>query len=183
MTRLGYVMTSYSAVLFTLVAAVFHPRPSLVWNASASAPTGLYAVRPMHHAVRGVLAVIRPPMALARFAAERRYLPLGVPLIKPVAATAGHTVCRSGPIITIDARSVGRALSRDGQGRPLPSWQGCRVLGAGELFVMNSAIRDSFDGRYFGPLPTSSVIGRARPLWTWPAPSQPSRSQDHDPDR
>lgn len=31
---------------------------------------------------------------------------------------------------------------------------------------MNPRSADSFDGRYFGPLPASSVIGRAIPLWT-----------------
>jgi type IV secretory pathway protease TraF len=31
---------------------------------------------------------------------------------------------------------------------------------------MNPEARDSLDGRYFGPLPTSSVIGRATPLYT-----------------
>jgi conjugative transfer signal peptidase TraF len=183
MSRRALLIGGALAVAGLLVPAVLPMPLGLVWNASASAPMGLYAIRPMRHPVRGVLAVIRPPMTLARFAAERRYLPLGVPLIKPVAATAHHTVCRAGLDITIDNRPVGHALAHDSHGRPLPSWQGCHVLSAGELFVMNAAVRDSFDGRYFGALPTSAVLGRARPLWTWPTSSQQSRSQDHDPDR
>jgi type IV secretory pathway protease TraF len=31
---------------------------------------------------------------------------------------------------------------------------------------MNWEVRDSLDGRYFGPMPAASVIGRAVPLWT-----------------
>ena len=31
---------------------------------------------------------------------------------------------------------------------------------------MNPASKHSFDGRYFGPLPASSIVGRAVPLWT-----------------
>ena len=31
---------------------------------------------------------------------------------------------------------------------------------------MNWQVRDSLDGRYFGPLPASAVIGRATPLYT-----------------
>ena len=42
----------------------------------------------------------------------------------------------------------------------------CRVIRDGELFLMNWDVRDSLDGRYFGPVPASSVIGRALPLWT-----------------
>jgi type IV secretory pathway protease TraF len=30
---------------------------------------------------------------------------------------------------------------------------------------MNPQSADSLDGRYFGPLPTASIVGRAIPLW------------------
>jgi type IV secretory pathway protease TraF len=61
---------------------------------------------------------------------------------------------------------MGEALARDRRGRELPVWQGCRTLGAGEIFLMNWDVQDSLDGRYFGPILKSSVIGRALPLWT-----------------
>ncbi len=169
MKRRDLLVMGGLAVAGLLVPAVTRTPPGLLWNASASAPIGLYTVRPLRHPVRGVLLVITPPAPIARFAAERHYLPLGVPLIKPVAATAGHTICRADRTITIDHRAVGRALLRDGHDRPLPVWQGCRTLGPGEVFVMNPAVGDSFDGRYFGALPTSAVLGRARPLWTEPS--------------
>ena len=31
---------------------------------------------------------------------------------------------------------------------------------------MNPGVKDSLDGRYFGVLPASSIIGRATPVWT-----------------
>ena len=31
---------------------------------------------------------------------------------------------------------------------------------------MNARVRDSFDGRYFGVLPSARIIGRAVPVWT-----------------
>ncbi len=31
---------------------------------------------------------------------------------------------------------------------------------------MNWSVEDSLDGRYFGPLPTGTIIGRAMPVWT-----------------
>jgi len=54
----------------------------------------------------------------------------------------------------------------DRSGRPLPIWQGCHVIADGEVFLMNWRSADSFDGRYFGALPTSAIIGTAVPLWT-----------------
>src|SRR5690606_23795810 len=95
----------------------------------------------------------------------RGYLPEGVPLLKHIAAKAGQRVCRIGDAVSVDARRVAIARARDGQGRPLPVWQGCRTLRPGELLLLNPAHPDSLDGRYFGPLPASAVIGRATPLW------------------
>ena len=61
---------------------------------------------------------------------------------------------------------LGTALDRDRMGRNLPVWQGCRRIAAGSIFFMNAAVSDSLDGRYFGPIPAGTVIGRATPVYT-----------------
>jgi conjugative transfer signal peptidase TraF len=136
--------------------------PWLVWNASASVPIGLYAVDTIIDAHTGDLVVVRPPEPLARFLADGGYLPRGVPLLKHVAALAGQSVGRS---VTVDAIEMGDARERDGRSRSLPVWQGCRVIATGDVFLMNPQSADSLDGRYFGPLPAASIVGRAIPLW------------------
>jgi conjugative transfer signal peptidase TraF len=141
-----------------------HP-PRLVWNASASVPIGLYAVETIIDVHAGDLVVVRPTEPLARFLAAGGYLPRGVPLLKHVAALAGQSVCRIGRSITVDAIQMGDALERDSRNRALPVWQGCRVVGQDEVFLMNPRSADSLDGRYFGPLPAASIVGRAIPLW------------------
>ena len=124
-------------------------------------PIGLYAI----HAV-GALRAIKPPEPLASFLADRGYLPHSVPLMKHVAALAGQSVCRNGLTVSVDSVTVGEARERDSRSRPLPSWQGCRVIAVDEVFLMNARSADSLDGRYFGPLPAASIVGRAAPLWT-----------------
>ncbi len=109
---------------------------------------------------------VRPPEPLATFLDLNGYLPVGVPILKRVLALPGQTVCRTGLTISVDAIEMGKALSRVRRGRPLPIWEGCRVLGQDQVFLMNWQSEDSLDGRYFGPLPTSAVIGQAVPLWT-----------------
>ena len=111
------------------------------------------------------LVVVMPPEPLATFLANGGYLPRGVPLIKRVLAVAGQTVCRQGFNITVDNLKIGAARERDSSGRLLPDWQGCRVLGDGDMFLMNP-LPGSLDGRYFGVLPVSSIVGRAVTLWT-----------------
>ena len=155
----------FVAVLSVTPSTFFHPLPRLIWNVSASVPIGLYLMRPLERLHIAELVVVRPPNALAQFLAGRRYLPEGVPMLKRVLALPGQIICRSAHTVTVDGIAMGEALDRDTQGRPLPVWEGCQRLSENEVFLMNWQSKDSFDGRYFGPLPTASVIGRADPLW------------------
>jgi len=145
----------------------FPPCPRLLWNASASAPMGLYRVGAGAAPVPGDLVVAWLPEPARRLAAERRYLPRNVPAIKHVAAVAGMRVCGFGAALTADGQPVVHRLAADRLGRPLPRWEGCRTLRGGELLLLNPAIPASFDGRYFGISRTSDVVGTAHPLWTW----------------
>ena len=143
------------------------PMPRFVWNASESVPIGLYSVEPVGQLAVTNLVVAVPPQPLAAFLAERDYLPLGVPLIKRILALPGQSVCRNERTITVDGIEMGTALAHDRRGRALPVWQGCRAISQGEIFLMNWDEPASLDGRYFGPIALSAIIGRANPLWTF----------------
>lgn len=138
--------------------------PRLVWNATASAPEGLYRVQPGQPPAVSDWAAVQPPKPLARWLHTRGYLPNGALLIKQVAAGAPSRVCRRGRAVTVDGRLLAFAESRDRLGRPLPVWRGCLVLSEHELFFLNPAA-GSLDSRYFGALPRVAVVGRAQPLW------------------
>ena len=97
----------------------------------------------------------------------------GVPLLKHVAAGPGQRICRTGLAISIDGRPVVRARSHDSHGRPLPVWQGCRKLAQDQVQLLNPAVPDSLDGRYFSALPASVLLGRAAPILTRDAPNAP----------
>ena len=166
MSRIGYVMTTYFAVMLMGVLSIVSFAPKLIWNASASTPIGLYAISASDGLEATDLVAVAAPEPIATFLADGGYLPRGVPLLKRVLGLPGQRVCRHGATIAVDNVEMGDALERDRMGRDLPVWQGCRIIRDGELFLMNWEIRDSLDGRYFGPVPASSVIGRALPLWT-----------------
>jgi conjugative transfer signal peptidase TraF len=158
-------MTAAVAVVtFTMGAK---PIPRFVWNASESVPIGLYSVQPVDQLMVTSLVVAIPPEPIATFLAEGGYLPRDVPLIKRILALPGQSVCRNELLIRVDGIEMGAARERDRLGRPLPAWQGCRVLARGEVFLMNWDEPASLDGRYFGPIPSSAIVGRAEPLWTF----------------
>ena len=166
MSRRGYIVATAAAVLTIVGVSIVHVAPRLLWNASASTPIGFYLIRPAGHLAVNDIVAVDAPGPLAGFLEERGYLARGVPLLKHVAGLPGQRVCRTGRTITVDGAVIGEALERDRRGRDLPVWRGCRRLAEGDLFLMNARVRDSLDGRYFGPLPAAAIIGRATPLYT-----------------
>ena len=166
MTRFGYVTLTCLMTIGVAVSAFIETPTKLIWNASASAPIGLYSIEPADRLEVTDLVAVDAPEPLARFLAERGYLPRGLPLMKRIAGLPGQQVCRLRSAITVDGIEMGDALERDRRGRDLPVWQGCRRIADGEVFLMSWETGDSLDGRYFGPLPMRSIIGRAVPLWT-----------------
>jgi type IV secretory pathway protease TraF len=124
-------------------------------------------LRPAGELSGGELVAVQPPEPLATFLADGGYLPRGIPMLKRILALPGHTVCRDRHAITIDKIEMGVTRERDSRGRSLPIWQGCRAIAEGEVFLMNWKSADSLDGRYFGVMPTTAIVGRAEPLWTY----------------
>jgi conjugative transfer signal peptidase TraF len=168
-------MTGHSATLVAMIAGVAvvsstigaKPVPWWVWNASESVPIGLYAVHPVDGLRVTDLVVAMPPEPLASMLAAGGYLPLGVPLIKRILALRGQTVCRNDLLISVDGIEMGAARELDHRGRLLPVWRGGRTIQDSQIFLMNWDEPASLDGRYFGPIPSSAIVGRAEPLWTF----------------
>ena len=164
-SRLSLIIGSAGVALIAL-SAIIRANPILVWNASASVPIGFYAVRPLDTPNVGDLVVLEPPSPIGDWLLEHGYLGGDVPLIKHVAALPGQRVCRIGVTVSIDGETVATAKERDRFDRPLPVWQGCHLLTGDQIFFLNPDTEASLDGRYFGPLPRDTIMGRAVPIWT-----------------
>lgn len=148
--------------------AAFVPWPTwLIYNPSESAPRGWYVQRPVRALQPNTLVFARLPATAAVLADERGYLPRHLPILKRVGAIEGQMVCAENGLIRIGGRTVAIARSRDGRGRPLAPWRGCRALAHGEVFLFATRSQASFDSRYFGPVQREALLGEAIPLWTW----------------
>jgi len=173
--RLRLVLASLSACgLAALAWAAFvQPLPRLIYNPSDSVPIGWYRVEPLRERTGslprpvsvGSIVLTTLPTYAAALAAQRRYLPARVPLLKRVGAIAPQHVCIFDALVWIDGVPVAAVLPADRMGRPLPSWPHCRRLEPGELFLLSATNPASFDSRYFGPVSASAVIGVAHPVW------------------
>lgn len=156
---LGLGAVSVAAISF---ASAVNFTPRLVWNATASAPIGLYRIDRRPPEI-GDFVLVSPGKELQHFISDRRYLPPEIPLVKRVAALSGAEICREGEAILIDKNPVADALLFDSLGRKLPVWGGCFILQSDEIFLLN-APEKSLDGRYFGATKLNDVIGLAVPL-------------------
>ncbi|GHD80540.1 S26 family signal peptidase [Vogesella fluminis] len=154
-------------------ASFVHPLLRLTYNPSDSVAVGWYRVDPLDHRASslprplsvGSVVLVPLPAEAAALAAQRGYLPTRIPLLKRVGAVAPQEVCIIGGSVRIDGVPSAAVLSADRWGRPLPSWQQCRRLRPGELFLLSVTNPASFDSRYFGPVSAAAVIGVARPAW------------------
>lgn len=157
------------------LSTAFPPAPRLVWNASASAPVGLYAVTPGASVDTGDMVIARVPDPWRMMAAQRRYIPANVPLVKRVAAVAGDEVCALGHEVFVNGKWVVERHTADPSGRPMKGWSGCVRLRGQQLFLLMPGSPASFDGRYFGVTEGGLVVGKARLLWA--KPTQGSRDE------
>ena len=138
--------------------------PKFYLNASPSVQRGMYVVSSQTPYGRGSLVVAALPPGAASLAARRGYLASGIPVLKRVSGLTGDRVCRDGLLIRVNGRMVAAAKVADARGRSLPVWNGCLLLHDDDVFLLGDR-SDSFDGRYFGPLKRTQIIGKATRIW------------------
>lgn len=153
---------TFIPVIAIVVALAFDLPMKVVYNASTSAPIGFYWIDNVSIS-RADAVLIWVPKHVRKLVEDRQYLPPDLPLIKRVLGIDGDKVCRRGQAILVNNVTVAVALIDDDQGRKLPVWSDCTTLGPDSFFLLQRHPK-SFDGRYFGPVDRTLIIGRARKL-------------------
>lgn len=170
MKRAAVILCMDIGLAALLMPLAIPNRVQIVYNPTDSVPRGWYRIAPADSLHVGSIVLARLPAQAAALAAQRDYLPAGIPLLKRIGAMAPQRVCMDGMSVRIDDVVVATVMRSDGHGRPLSAWQQCRHMAHGELFLLSNTNPASFDSRYFGPVRASDVIGRAQPIWTWSTP-------------
>lgn len=163
---------SIMLVVFLLLTAVevirFNTGRRYWLNLSCSEPVGLYVVTPLHGNIkRGETVLMRCPEGFQKYLYSRKWLPEGWPLFKTIGGVPGDTFCVSNADFTVQGKVLGPVYSTDGKGLPMPVIRGCRAVQENHFLPIATGLKSSFDGRYFGAVPVSLVIGTARPVLTF----------------
>jgi len=157
-----------------LTIGASHGLPGLRYNPTPSVPMGLYLYVPGATA-RGETVQACLPTPLATYARAHHILLAGSctngsePLVKVLAAEPGDVVDVEPAAIRIDGRLWPSSAIRpfDSSGRPVDMRMplGTQTVAPNRVLLLGLHPR-SWDGRYFGTLPSSAVTGRWFPLIT-----------------
>ena len=145
-------------------------------NYTPSVARGLYRAVEGEAEVGDLVAICLPP-AISGFGLRRGYLGPGscsddaMPVLKYVLATGGDEVDLGWSSISVAGRGSYRLRTFivDGEGRSLePVSRGRHRMAPGELWLVSAGHLRSWDSRYFGPVPKTSVRSVFVPVTTLP---------------
>ena len=140
-------------------------------NTTSSLPLGIYVITSDPAAP---LVEFCPEGDFSALSSSRGYRPPGAcpdgaaPLLKPVIANSGDTVTVANEGIRVNGRLLRNTAPQrvDTAGRPLRAWPlGVYTVAPATLWVASTYHPNSFDSRYFGPIPVRLIRHRLRSLW------------------
>ena len=143
------------------------------FNLTPSLPRGFYITS---HLPSANLVEFCPQGTAAAISLSRQYRTAGAcpdggaPLLKPAVAFPGDQVQVSADGIRVNGQLLPNSTGRfrDHLQRPLDPWPyGTYRVEPGTVWVISSFNSYSFDSRYYGAIPESSIRHHLRPLWTF----------------
>ncbi len=153
-------------VSLTAVSAVIihQMEPVILYNPSASAAVGFYYVSDETSYKRDDFVAAIAPINAQTLAVERHYLSKNTPLLKTIYGIPGDEICIQNGVVSVNQKTVAQVKKYDSQGRLMPYRRGCGMLHNDAYFLLSTAIENSFDSRYFGPVGEADILGVATPL-------------------
>lgn len=162
-----YLTIGSGVILFFLLLQIasFYWTPRYYFNISASEPLGLYRKIPFNGKLkRGELVLMKVPPGARAYVYGRKWLPPGCLLLKNVGALPGDEYRISDTTFEINQCYIGPISRFDSHRKPLPRLRGIFRVPNGYFLPVSQYIPNSFDGRYFGPVPYGLIQGKAVPV-------------------
>jgi Type IV secretory pathway, protease TraF len=164
---LGYVLL-VSITLLALLANQQHLPVGIAWNRSDSLPVGFYwftpTRQPLQYEDKVCFEYTAPDWAKAR-----HYFPEGSLLCKKVLGLPGDRIVREGDLVRLcndlHCRDVGRVVTQDSAGRPVPAIELPETIPVGYTFLGVPEAKMSFDSRYLGLISINDIQRTIHPLW------------------
>ena len=171
-----FLFSLYGGGLLVLASIAVIKQAGFRVNTSPSIPLGIYRTTTTPLAV-GSYVLLCPENKEPFITAQKRdyigtgYCPGGLGyMFKRVAALPNDiiTTTANGMYINGKLYPDSKPFHHDALNRVLPIWHAHQTrLKAGEVVLMTQGDKNSFDARYFGPLPQQQIVSVVRPVLTW----------------
>lgn len=162
------------AVTIFIVILFLFVKDSIVINTSSSIPMGIYSIKP-------IIAPLKQHDLVALclnnsdqdFGLSRGYIHTGsrcngsTPLLKSIIAIPGDNVTLTNKDIIVNGRVYSLPTQKyDSQHRTLPSWPRGSYKNTQRFWVIGTNSKNSWDSRFFGPIPLAQIKYLIIPLLT-----------------
>lgn len=171
-----FLLSLYGGGLLALASIAVIKQAGFRVNTSPSIPLGIYRTTTSPLSV-GSYVLLCPENKEPFITAQKRdyigagYCPGGLGyMFKRVAALPNDiiTTTANGMYINGKLYPDSKPFHHDALNRMLPIWHAHQTrLKAGEVVLMTQGDKNSFDARYFGPLPKQQIVSVVRPVLTW----------------
>ena len=171
-----FLLSLYGGGLLVLASIAVIKQAGFRVNTSPSIPLGIYRTTTTPLSV-GSYVLLCPEEREPFITAKKRgyidagYCPGGLGyMFKRVAALPNDiiTTTANGMYINGKLYPDSKPFKHDALNRVLPIWHANQTrLKAGEVVLMTQGDKNSFDARYFGPLPQQQIVSVVRPVLTW----------------
>jgi conjugative transfer signal peptidase TraF len=149
-------------IIFILSEIISLGPPKYYLNLSPSMPEGIYKLIPYdEHLKVGDIVIFEVPKKARPYVYGREWLPKGWLLMKKVGALPGDKIFITKDAININDQYVGPVFKKDHEGKPLPKLRGVLNIPENNFLPIATYIQNSFDGRYFGPISSNLIRGKA----------------------
>ena len=166
----------YGGGLLALASIAVIKQAGFRVNTSPSIPLGIYRTTTSPLSV-GSYVLLCPENKEPFITAQKRdyigagYCPGGLGyMFKRVAALPNDiiTTTANGMYINGKLYPDSKPFKHDALNRTLPIWHANQTrLKAGEVVLMTQGDKNSFDARYFGPIPQQQIVSVVQPVLTW----------------
>ena len=171
-----FLLSFWIFVVLALSTLAFVQHAGFRINTSPSIPIGIYRITSTPLTV-GSYVLLCPENKEPFITAQKRgyigagYCPGGLGyMFKRVAAMKNDIITMNDKGLHINGRLYpnSKPFKHDALNRALPIWHATQTrLKAGEVLLMTQGDKNSFDARYFGPIPQQQIISVVQPVLTW----------------
>lgn len=148
------------------IALLLQPLRIGYYNLTASAPKGLYRITTTTPLERGQLVTIKIPDSVKENSGKSRWNKVDTPLLKQIGGLPGDEVKVTDDGFFVNNEYIGPVFKVDKHGEAMPMIRGTFIIPP-NMFLPISHYEKSFDGRYFGTLPFTSIENHVTPLLTY----------------